>query len=181
FERALDAYREAVEKGDPALEAKAWYNLGNALYRQQQLPEALEAYKQALRRDPGDVDAKHNLELVLEQLQQQQQPQPQDQEEQQDQQEEQQQQSQGEEEDQRRQQDQQDQQDQSQDEEQGQEQGQPEREQEASGEEQPPQPQPGQMSREEAERLLQAIKEDPDKISRKRIPVAERRKPKKDW
>jgi Ca-activated chloride channel family protein len=170
FQRALDAYREAVESGDPALEAKAWYNLGNALYRQQQLPEALEAYKQALRRDPGDVDAKHNLELLLEQLQQQEQ-----------QQEQQQQGDQGEQGEQQEQQEPQQGEDQREGEEQDQAQTQPESEQEAGQEGPPPQPQPGQMSREEAERLLQAINEDPDKIARKRFPVAERRKPKKDW
>ena len=40
---------------------------------QQQLQESLEAYKQALRTNPSDLDAKHNLERVLEQLQQQEQ------------------------------------------------------------------------------------------------------------
>ena len=78
FQRALDAYRQAIESGDPGLAAPAWYNLGNALYRQQSLEESLEAYKQALRADPADFDYKHNLERVLEQLQQQEQQQQQD-------------------------------------------------------------------------------------------------------
>ena len=71
FQRAVDAYRGAIEAGDPALEAQAWYNLGNALYRQQQVEGALDAYKEALRRNPGDTDAKHNLEVALERLQEQ--------------------------------------------------------------------------------------------------------------
>ena len=37
FQRALDAYRQSVETGDESLKAQAWYNLGNALFRQQQL------------------------------------------------------------------------------------------------------------------------------------------------
>ena len=40
FQRALDAYRAAVESGDRALQSRAWYNMGNALYRQQQLDGA---------------------------------------------------------------------------------------------------------------------------------------------
>ena len=71
----MEAYRRAIESGDPELASAAWYNLGNALYRQQQLERALEAYKQALRLNPRDGDAKHNLERVLDQMQQQQQPQ----------------------------------------------------------------------------------------------------------
>ena len=101
FQRALDAYRHAAETGDPRLKSQAWYNLGNALYRQQQLGESIEAYKEALRLDPDDDDAKHNLEMALQQQQQQQQ-QPQDQQndqENQDQQDQQQQQQQDQQED----------------------------------------------------------------------------------
>ena len=71
YVRALDAYRGAIESGDPALAAPAWYNLGNGLYRQQRFQESAEAYKQALRIDPGEIDYKHNLELALEQQLQQ--------------------------------------------------------------------------------------------------------------
>ena len=69
FDQALAAYADAVESGDPGLLSDAWYNIGNVLYRRQQLEESLEAYKQALRLAPGDIDAKHNLERVLEQMQ----------------------------------------------------------------------------------------------------------------
>ena len=71
FERALEAYRDAIEAGDTALAQGAWYNLGNSLFRQQQLDASLEAYKQALRINPADTDAKHNLERVLEQMEEQ--------------------------------------------------------------------------------------------------------------
>ena len=65
FQRAMEAYLEAAESGDPEWQSQAWYNLGNALMRQQQPGPAAEAYKEALRRDPLDQDAKHNLELAL--------------------------------------------------------------------------------------------------------------------
>lgn len=73
FQRALEAYREAIESGDPALASTAWYNLGDALYQSGDLQGSAEAFKQALRLDPRDVDAKHNLERVLQQMQQQEQ------------------------------------------------------------------------------------------------------------
>jgi tetratricopeptide (TPR) repeat protein len=167
FQRALEAYREAIESGEQALESKAWYNLGNAFYRHQKLPEALDAYKQALRSDPSDEDAKHNLELLLELLEQQQQQQGEGEEDE----------SAGEgegagEDEAQTQAQEEGSEQQGQQEQQEQQQQQEQREQ--------PQPRPGEMSREEAERLLQAIKEDPEKIARQRVRTG-RRKLKKDW
>jgi tetratricopeptide (TPR) repeat protein len=171
YQRAMEAYREAVESAEPEVASAAWYNLGNALYRQQQLGPSLEAYKQALRLSPNDVDAKHNLERVLRELQQQQQQdqQQQDQQENQDQSQDAQQQGQ-----QDQQQDQPDQQEpQSPDEgdqqEQQQDQGQGE-----------PERRPGQMTPEEAERILDAIAEDPEDVDRRR-PAATGPRPRRPW
>jgi tetratricopeptide (TPR) repeat protein len=166
YTQAMEAYERAIETGDPALVAGAWYNLGNALYRQKQLEQSLEAYKQALRLNPSDVDAKHNLERVLEQMQQQ----------------EQQQQNQG------QQNDQQDQQNQQDDQENEQGQQSPQDQQQESGrpqdspQEQPrqPEPRPGQMTPEEAQRLLQAVDEDPDEVNRPRAPAVGPR-PSRPW
>lgn len=74
FESAARAYSGVLESDDPGLAASAWYNLGNALYRNGQLESSLDAYKEALRREPSNPDAKHNLERVLEQLQQRDEP-----------------------------------------------------------------------------------------------------------
>ncbi len=41
--------------------AGSFYNTGNALFQQRQLEQALEAYKNALRLNPGDEQAKFNL------------------------------------------------------------------------------------------------------------------------
>ena len=197
FQRATEAFRQAAESGDPAVEARAWYNLGNALYRQQQLEPALEAYKQALRRDPTDGDAKHNLELTLEQLREQPrqqqpsdgrqddgendenenqdppEPQGQDRQQEQDQQEQDRQQQ---EQDRRQEQERQQQ-------EQDQQQGQDRQQQDPSGDEPPaePGPQPGELTREDAERLLEAIDEDPDRIQRRRRTAAPARPPRRPW
>ena len=169
FRRASEAHLAAIEGGDPALAGPAWYNVGNALYRQQQLPQALEAYKQALRMSPGDLDAKHNLERVLKQMEEQEQ-EPQEgegdgQDENQDQQEQDQQQG-GE-------QDQEENQDQDQDQES------PPEDDEAPEPE--PQQAPGQMSPEEAQRLLQAIQEDPSEVNRRPPAAARGRRPRKAW
>ena len=161
----MEAYQRALESDDPALQASAWYNLGNAFFRQQQLEESLESYKEALRLNPADVDAKHNLETVLEMMQQQQQQQNPDQQDQNedDQDQEQQEQQQGDDE----QDEQQEDQPQDQDPEDGEEQD-PEQQQPQEGESEAPR----EMSREEAERLLEAIDEDPSEIRRKAQPVS---------
>lgn len=190
FQRALEAYGEVAEAGVQGLDARAWYNLGNALVQQEQLPEALEAYKQALRRDPSDRDAKHNLEVVLDRMQQDEQEQQQDQN--------------------------QDQDDEDQENEDNPDQGSPDPDQEGSprddpqsqegdqegdpsqdpgdqeGESEPdegegdgsqggdqPLP-PSPMSQEEAERLLQALEEDPGEVDRQ-AGEARGRRPRKDW
>ncbi len=186
FQRAVEAYQEAIEAGDPALESQAWYNAGNAFFRQQQLAEAIEAYKQALRADPGDVDAKHNLELALEQMEQQQQNQQQGGDQEQDQQQQDQDQN-GEGDQQQDQQDQQDDQgDQPDDEDQEQEQdpGDQEQDQDDQGDQPPPQqapPPPGQMTREQAEQLLRAIEEDPEQAGRQKAISPTGRRPRKKW
>lgn len=169
YAQAMEAYERAIETGDPELSRAGWYNLGNALYRQQQLEQSLEAYKQALRLNPDDVDAKHNLERVLEQMQQQQQQQQQNDRSQDEQDQDQQQQR-------NQQQDQQDQNRQQNPQSPDQEQ-----QRERSGQQQqPPQPRPGQMSPEEAERLLEAVDEDPDEVNRARAPVTAPR-PTRPW
>ena len=185
FARAVDAYRAAIEAADPALEAQAWYNLGNALYRQQQVEGALEAYKEALRRNPGDTDAKHNLELALEQQEQEQQQQSDDSEDQ-------------DRENQDRRQSGQDGQErppesgepeerppeqnpENQEEQDRQDGQQPDGDSQPETGEEAAAPQPGQMSREEAERLLQAITEDQGEIRRQRRSADPGRRTRRPW
>jgi len=196
YQRAMEAYREAIASGDPELAAGAWYNLGNALYRQQQLEQSIEAYKQALRTNPDDVDAKRDLERALRELQRQQQDQPQNQES-------------GEEGDQSEQDPQPPPPgDQLQDpggegEGEGEQNprqpppGEPDadgederdeaRSDEGRGEDDPRDgtsargaPQPGEMTEEEARRLLDAIDEDPEDVNRKPL-SARGRRPQKPW
>lgn len=48
----------------PADRAQAFYNLGNAQFRQKQYAEALESYKNSLRLNPDDLEAKFNYAYV---------------------------------------------------------------------------------------------------------------------
>ena len=48
----------------------AYYNLGKTYFQQKKLPEAAEAYKNALRRNPLDDEARYNLAYVLELMKQ---------------------------------------------------------------------------------------------------------------
>ncbi len=60
----------------PVLSARAWFNLGNVHFGREEWPAAAEAYRQALRLAPGDLDAKVNLELTLRRMQQDEPPSP---------------------------------------------------------------------------------------------------------
>lgn len=76
FEEAIELATSKEEK------ALAYYNYGDALLGQQKFDESIEAFKNALRNNPSDMEAKYNLEFarkMKEQQQQQQQQQNQDQ------------------------------------------------------------------------------------------------------
>ncbi len=70
---ALAQTQQALKTAEPTLAEQAWYNLGNAFFDTEQWAPAIETYQEALRLQPDDVDAKHNLELALQKLQEQQQ------------------------------------------------------------------------------------------------------------
>jgi tetratricopeptide (TPR) repeat protein len=69
---AVQLLREAVSKGSRGLQANSWYNVGNALFEIGDFKNSADAYVQALRVNPADRDAKHNLELALRRLEEQQ-------------------------------------------------------------------------------------------------------------
>lgn len=72
FKDSLDSYKVAAQnERSSLLRSKAFYNLGNNLFRLKELDKAAEFYKQALRLNPKDADAKHNLEMLLKEEQDQ--------------------------------------------------------------------------------------------------------------
>ena len=64
YQRALPEYGKAIDGKDLALRAIAQYDRGNTLFRMGRYEDARDAYREALRIDPTDRDAKFNLEIV---------------------------------------------------------------------------------------------------------------------
>lgn len=131
----------SMEK-DKKAQAEAYYNLGNAKMKAQKYKESVDAYKQALKLNDKDEDARYNLAYALSKLRQQQQ---------------QQQQQKGDNKDQNKEKDQQQkQQDQQQ---KKQDQQQQQQDQQAQKKE--------KISKDDAERMLQALKNDEKKLQKK--------------
>lgn len=63
--KAIESYQEAIRSPSSSLRAKALYNLANTYALSGEFREALDHYREALRLAPDDLDAKHNLELLL--------------------------------------------------------------------------------------------------------------------
>lgn len=144
-----DTTRTELERGEVA------YNLGNTQFAQQKYKEALSSYRQAMRCNPNDEDAKFNYAFTKRLIQQQEQQQ--------------QQQSQDQNQDNKEQnQDKQDQQDnQNQQGEDKQDQQQPQNQDGKEEQQQGEQPQEGAMTPEQQEALLQAIQAEEDKTQDK--------------
>ncbi|MCA9988913.1 MAG: tetratricopeptide repeat protein [Anaerolineales bacterium] len=155
---------QALAYAQGNLAEEGYYNVGNSFYNQQQLEAAIEAYKEALRLNPNDIDAKHNLELALQQQQQEQQQQDQNQE-QQDQNQDQQDQNQDQQDQNQDQQDQnQEQQDQNQEQQDQKQDQQQDDQQEQNQQPQPGQGQPQRLTPEQAQQLLAAIAQETDTL-----------------
>ena len=139
---AQDSTRTDIERSEVA------YNLGNTLFVQQRLEEALDCYRNAMRLNPDDKEAKFNYALTKELLKQQQNQQQQ------------QQQNQDQNQDQNQNQDQQQQP-------QNQEQEQQDQEQNQDQKEQQQQPDQQQISEQEQQAMLEAIQAQEDKTQDK--------------
>ena len=61
YEQAIDIYSHLLEKGD---NADVYYNMGNAYYRLDSIARAILCYERVLRLEPGDDDARFNLQLA---------------------------------------------------------------------------------------------------------------------
>ena len=89
FDEALESFEKvSASTDDQNLKANALHNIGNVLLSQQDLEGAIESYKDALRINPKDNETRYNYAYVKNLLNEQQQQQNQDQEENEDNQEE---------------------------------------------------------------------------------------------
>lgn len=152
FEEASQQYLNATANNNVnELQSKAMYNMGNALLKNEKYAESIEAYKKALRLNPKDADARYNLAYAQKKLQQQQQQQDQNKDnkenkDKKDQQKKDQQ-----------QQDKKDQQKQDQQKQGQQDQAKQDQQKQEQKKQEPKQP---KLSKEEAERMLKALKND---------------------
>ena len=74
FEPAVQKFTEiANSSNDKGIKAKAFHNLGNSLLESNKLEESIEAYKKSLLNNPKDDQTRYNLAYAQEKLKQQQQ------------------------------------------------------------------------------------------------------------
>jgi tetratricopeptide (TPR) repeat protein len=143
YDEAIRSFSDAgslMKDANATTKAANLHNLGNSLLKGGKLQESIEAYKQSLRLNPKDEDTRYNLAYAMKQLQQQQQ---------------QQQQNQDKKDDQKDKNDQKDQQDQ---------QNNPSQDKDEQKDKPKEKP---QISKQDAERMLQALKNDEQKTLEK--------------
>ncbi|HUU27866.1 MAG TPA: tetratricopeptide repeat protein [archaeon] len=184
YDDAAAQYGRILGKESPGIAPNALYNMGNTLFQmgkqsanQEFFKNSLEAYKHSIKLEPKDEDAKYNYELVKRFLKEQEQQQKNQQQKDNKQ----------KEQEQQNQDKSQNQKDQEKDKQKEQNQQQQEQQQQKQQEQQA-QPQearqkPGQMSKEEAERILNALirmeKEMQEKEKEKKVMERKGRGP--DW
>lgn len=144
-----EKYEDAIEQFNSLADvevskeekAKIYHNIGNSLLQSNKLQESIDAYKNALRNNPNDMETKYNLAYAQKKLEEQEQQQDQNQDKNKD-----------------KQDQNQDQQDQDKDKnDQNQDQEKDKQEQNKDQEQEQQQP---QISKEDAERILQALAND---------------------
>lgn len=69
FDEALSSFDNTINNAsDKTLQQQAFYNKGVAFSKEQRLEESIEAWKQALKMQPADIQTRENLEKALREL-----------------------------------------------------------------------------------------------------------------
>jgi tetratricopeptide (TPR) repeat protein len=157
YEEAVERFTKALNSTDVNVEQAAHYNLGNTHFKAQDYPKAIDSYQKALELNPDDMDAKYNLELARKMLKENMKPDQENQQQQQQQRQNQQQKDQ-------QNQDQQDQQEQSEDQQKQEQDQQQDQQQDQNQQQQMQKPKP--ISKEDAERILNALRDDEQEIQK---------------
>ncbi len=167
--KLFDGMREKVS--DVQQKSEVYHNLGNSLLEAEKYKESIEAYKQALRNNPNDMDTKYNLEYAKQKLKEEEEQQ-QDQKDDQNKDEE--------NKDQEKEQDKKDQ-----DQEQKEDQKDQEDQKGEQDKQNQEQPQPKQISKKDAERMLEALKNEEkktlEKLKKEQAKNVKGKKVEKDW
>ncbi len=168
FEEAIKSYEKSTFSDDISLQSKTYYNIGNTLYKMAKLPESILAYKKALELNPEDEDAKYNLEYVRAKLKDNSEKQPQENQQQ------------NQDTEQNSEEEQQEQQDEQEQEQSSEEQQNPDQQQEEQQQEQAAEPK--EISKEDAERLLNALQNEEKDLLKEQKPKRRGRPFRgKDW
>ncbi|NOR86572.1 MAG: tetratricopeptide repeat protein [Bacteroidales bacterium] len=180
YEKAAEVFSQSNLKGQSNIEkSNTYYNHGNSMLKAGKLDEAIASYKQALRENPSNEEARYNLEYARQKSQDQQQDQNKDDQDKKDQDNKDQDQQDQEQKDQQEQN--QDQQEQNQD--QQEKQNQQNQDQQQQGEQNEQQSQ--KISKKDAERMLDALKNNEkktlEKLKKARKENARVIKSEKDW
>jgi tetratricopeptide (TPR) repeat protein len=74
YDEAVQHFEAAAQGAkDPLIKSRAYHNLGNTHFRAEALDKSVEAYINALKLNPDDLDTKKNLTMALQKIEQQQQ------------------------------------------------------------------------------------------------------------
>jgi tetratricopeptide (TPR) repeat protein len=173
YDKAFECYQKAAQTPNRPLEQKVQFNMGNTLYKwgeqeigegkqegMQRWTQAIDSYKKALDMNPDDKDAKYNLEYVRRKIKEMSKREPQDQKQQQKQ--------------------KQKEQPQKQDQQKQDQKQKPDSTKQQQ--EQQQKPKPGEMNKEQAQRLLDAFKDqEKDMQKKKAVQPSQRMTIDKDW
>lgn len=73
FDESVKEFYSSIELTEnQELKAHAYHNIGNSLLKSQKFKESIEAYKNALKINPDDQETKYNISYALNQLEKQQ-------------------------------------------------------------------------------------------------------------
>jgi Ca-activated chloride channel family protein len=73
YDESLKSFQEAIAKAETkSAKAQAYYNLGNGHLKASKYEDAIKSYTESLKLNPNDQDAKYNLSYAMEKLKQQQ-------------------------------------------------------------------------------------------------------------
>lgn len=161
FEESAEKFKEIAERTlDKVDKSRALHNLGNSLLMNNKIDESIDAYKEALRNNPGDLETKYNLLYAMDKKKQQQQQQQQQQNQDQNK-------------------------DKNKDQKKNQNQDQKDQNKDQNQQNKDEQPQESKISKQNAEQMLQALenneKKIQDKVKKMQALKAESRKVEKDW
>ena len=174
YDEAIKSYESALPLAENNLDkAKVHYNVGNSLLKSKKIKESIEEYKKSLKLNPDDQETKYNLSYALSQLKNQNNQKKQnDQNQKNDKNKDQN----------KNQQDQQQNKDQKQNQQNKQQQQQQQKNQEAKQDNTKQQQQQPKISKQEAQRILNALKDNEKELQKKLRKIKGRRvKTDKDW